>query len=128
VSLNSLNSLREYLADLIGAEIQVHDVELNGKTKKVTFRQISDAEGRTIFAPGPDGESDQDRGQRVMTGLIAASLCDDDGKPRSSFEEVAALQQVVKVALYEKAAITNNLQAGKSEEAPAQQGDQPPKG
>lgn len=121
-------SLRDQLLDLIGAELQPHDVTIGKKSKQFFFRQVSDEEGRTIFIP-VDGEADDVRGRRIMVGLISASLCDAEGVKLSTPDEVAALPSAVKVALFNKAAITNNLETDdKPDEAATDEAADSPKG
>ncbi|WP_421793864.1 hypothetical protein [Hydrocarboniphaga effusa] len=117
-------SLRDELADLIGAEIQGHPITLNGKTKTLHFRQITDAEGREVFRP-IEGESDADRGNRVMRALVAASACDANGQPNSSDDEVARLGSATLQALFVAAAATNNIAITLGSEGPASESESP---
>jgi hypothetical protein len=116
-------SLREALSELIGAEIQEHPITLNGKTKLMQFRQISDAEGREVFRP-IEGESDADRGRRVVDALVAKSTLDDQGNP-STLEEVERLPRAIKEALFQAAAKTNNIPLQSDAQV---EGDESPKG
>lgn len=118
-------SLRDHLVDLLGAEIQTVDIALSGRKQKVTFRQVSDAEGREIFKPGPDDETNADRGKRVMAGLVAASVCDKKGKPMGTFEEAKELPGKVLALLYNAAAVVNNIVAVESKVQ--EEGEAPPK-
>lgn len=114
--------LREILSDLIGAEVQQHPVTMNGQTKTLNYRQISDAEGRKIFGPSPDGESAEDRSSRIMVQLVVASLCDEDGKAITDEDEVRSLPYGSLAALVQGAYVTNNLVAKPQPEDAAEDG------
>lgn len=117
------------LADLIGAEIQQHTISIGDKTKELHFRQISDAEGQVIYAPGPEGETSQQRGRRIMNALVAASVCDEHGERISDVEEVSQLPGPVVFALSAAAVKTNNIEISAPQDDDAEHGDsQPPKG
>lgn len=103
-------SLRDHLAELLGAEIQPHKVQWGKRQQLCHFRQISDAEGRALFAPAAEGVSDEEHGKAIAVKVIAASLCTPSGEQVATPEEVAALQTAVRNALFEKAAITNGLE------------------
>jgi hypothetical protein len=100
--------LVDSIAEMLGAEIQQHEIKVGSKIKTFFFRQFDDFTGRDIFKPR-DGESTEDRGTRVMHALIAASACDESGVLTSTPDEVAALKSSVKNVLFEKAALTNNI-------------------
>jgi hypothetical protein len=102
-------SLRAALVDLIGAEIQQHEITLGSKRKQMHFRQFSDAEGQEIFRV-VDGESDDERGRRIMREVVRLSACDEAGRLLSTVEEVRDLPGVVLQVLFQAAAKTNNLQ------------------
>lgn len=102
-------SLRAALVDLIGAEIQQHEISLGPKKKQMHFRQFSDAEGQEIFRV-VDGESDEERGRRIMREVVQRSACDEGGRLLSSAEEVLGLPGLVLQVLFQAAAKTNNLQ------------------
>lgn len=101
-------SLRDQLADLLGAEIQAHPITIGGKSKTLHFLQFSDEVGKQIFRPIPE-EAALERGVRIINELVAASVCDEAGQLISTPEEVAGLKAAVRQALFEKAALTNNI-------------------
>ncbi|EIT70006.1 MULTISPECIES: hypothetical protein [Hydrocarboniphaga] len=117
-------SLRDELSDLIGAEVQAHQITLNGKTKPLHFRQITDAEGRTIFRV-VESESDADRGNRIMRSLVLASSCDASGERNATVEEVEGLGSATLQALFAAAAATNNIPLTQSTESASDEGASP---
>lgn len=120
-------SLRAALVELIGAEIQQRTVALAGREIQMHFRQLTDAEGREVFGV-VDGESDEDRGRRIMRGLVLQSVCDESGAPLSTKQEVEDLPGAVLQVLFSAAAATNNLTVtsaaatGEAAEAPSPNG------
>lgn len=124
-------SLRVLFDDLLGEEVQQHPVTLGGKTVQRYFRQISDAEAREIFKPVP-GEDNEARTLRLMRGLVAASLCDEHGKPIGTPDEAAALPLRLRQELFVIAGRVNGIippadaQALDAEDEPAgEEADRP---
>lgn len=114
-------SLRELLADLLGAEVQTRPVQWSGKKGTFHFRQISAEEGEAVFAE-TEGLTDRQRGRVVGCRLIAASLCTADGETVSTEAEVRKLPSGAINALYTAAADVNGMAKPESVE-----GDDGPK-
>lgn len=112
-----MSRLRELLVELIGAEVQAHPVSIGGKSKVMHFRQFDDATGRVIFAV-QDGETADERGLRIMKGVVANSVCNEAGELISTPEEVAALPNIALQALFGPAAATNNISTPAAGAAP----------
>ena len=101
-------TLRAMFNELLGEEVQQHPVTLGGKTMLCYFRQITDGEARDIFKPVP-GEDNEARTLRLMRGLVAASVCDADGKPVSTPDEAAALPLRLRQELFVIAGRVNGI-------------------
>lgn len=103
-----MNNLREMLAELIGAEVQEHVVKMGVRSQRLRFRQFDDATGQRIFASRPD-EDAGDRGRRIVVEVIAASLCGPGDVAVNTPAQVKLLPTAALNALYEAAAVTNNI-------------------
>lgn len=101
-------ALRTLFDDLLGEEVQQLPVTLGGKTVLRYFRQITDGEAREIFKPVP-GEDAEARTLRLMRGLVAASLCDDQGRPVGTADEAGALPLRLRQELFVIAGRVNGI-------------------
>ncbi len=103
-----MSHIRELLNELIGAEVQERVVTMGERSQRLRFRQFDDATGQRIFAP-KEGEDPEARGRRIVREVIAASLCGSGSEPAGTADEVASLPTAALNALYEAAALTNNI-------------------
>jgi len=83
----------------ISGEIQEHEVKLaDGNTYKLHFREASAVDFRKfIFA---ERSGDEDRQASSIAHLIAACVCEPDGKPALTYDQASKLKPAAASAMF----------------------------
>lgn len=101
----------KYEGFFVSVEVHERKVTLaDGSEHVLHFRELPVTEFRR-FALAERSEDDDVR-VGSMSQLIAASLCEPDGKPAMSFEEAARLKPKVASALFEAALSVSGTTSG----------------
>lgn len=111
-------SFAQQFADLIGSPVVSRDVQYRGKTKALHFRELSAGEAEDLFL-GLSNDPKASKGLRAR--MIAACVCDADGKPLMNEAEAARLPNAFSAALQAICIDVNGLsEEGKADAKNAQ--------
>lgn len=92
----------------ISDEVQLREVTLpDGSTHTLHFKQLPAAEFRRFFMATQSKDEDQQAG--AMAKLIAASLCDSDGKPAMTLKDALRLKPAAEKAISDAVLSVNGL-------------------
>ena len=107
-------SLITELAEFIGPTVVAREVEFKGNTRTFHFRELQADEAEGIFL-GIDADPKKNKGLRNR--ILAATLCDADGKPAITKDEAGKLPNDLANKLQTAALDVNGLSAKAAEEA-----------
>lgn len=102
------------LNDAVGSTVEAHDVEIAGKPVKVFFRQLMADEAEQFFLKVDKNDPKKNVGMRNQ--IIAKVVCDAEGLPCITPEEVGKLPNKVADALQDIALKVNTVKKDKPDE------------
>ena len=102
------------------ADLQVREVGLpDGSKHSIHFRELAAVEFRKFQIA--EGSDDDDKRAAAMTALIAASVCDPDGKPAMNVNQAAKLSPFAANALVTAILEVNGITGAAKNESPAEE-------
>lgn len=119
------------LAAASGQKIVTREIEFLGETQTVHFRRISgdEADQLNLMFLGDDGKLDKNRMVGNVSRQLAISMCDEQGKPLATAEEIGAEDIGLRTKLFEAFEDANGLKvAGKDQPAANDSGSSSPSG
>lgn len=95
---NTLPAFLKGLAAAVGEKIIAREVEYNGVTEVFHFRRITgdEADDLSLALVGDDGKMDTFKLRGNISRQIAVSLCDEDGKPVATADEIGGLDAALR--------------------------------
>ena len=103
MSSNSLPAFLKGLASAVGEKIVSREIEYNGATDTFHFRRISgdESDELSLALIGDDGKMDASKLRGNISRQVALSLCDEDGKPVATAEQIGALDAALRSRFHE---------------------------
>ena len=98
MSSSTLPAFLKGLASAIGEKIVAREVEYNGVTDTFHFRRITgdEADELSLALIGDDGKMEAAKLRGNISRQIAMSLCDENGKPVATAEQIGSLDAALR--------------------------------
>lgn len=98
MSSTTLPAFLKGLASAIGDKIVAREVEYNGVTDTFHFRRITgdEADELSLALIGEDGKMEAAKLRGNISRQIAMSLCDENGKPVATAEQIGELDAALR--------------------------------